>query len=59
MTSNDNAAVLSVADIAARWKCGRRAVLERLHKCELRGWHVGRAWRVSIDRDLKPGNWRR
>lgn len=48
MTSNDNTVVLTVADIAARWGCGRRAVLERLHKGEIRGWHVGRAWRVSM-----------
>lgn len=40
--------VLTIMDIAARWKCGRRAVLERIHKGELRAWHVGRAWRVAL-----------
>lgn len=49
MSSNDNhAPVLTVADIAARWRCGRRAVLERIHKGELRAWHVGRAWRIAL-----------
>ena len=40
--------VLTIMDIATRWKCGRRAVLERIHKGELRAWHVGRAWRVAL-----------
>lgn len=48
VTSNDNAPVLTVVEIAARWRCGRRAVLERIHKGELKAWHVGRAWRVSL-----------
>ena len=48
MSANDNDAVLTVMDIARRWRCGRRAVLERIHKGELRAWHVGRAWRVAL-----------
>jgi excisionase family DNA binding protein len=40
--------VLTIADIMARWRCGRRAVLERIHEGKLRAWHVGRAWRVSL-----------
>jgi excisionase family DNA binding protein len=49
MSANDNAgAVLTVMDIARRWKCGRRAVLERIHEGKLRAWHVGRAWRVAL-----------
>lgn len=34
--------------IATRWRCGRRAVLERIHKGEIKAFHVGRAWRVSL-----------
>lgn len=49
MANNDNEpAVFTVMEIAARWRCGRRAVLERIHKGEIKAFHVGRAWRVSL-----------
>jgi len=49
VSSNDNtSAVLTVLEIAARWRCGRRAVLERIHKGEIKAFHVGRAWRISL-----------
>ena len=47
MSANDNEAVLTVMDIARRWRCGRRAVLEHIHRGDLAAWHVGRAWRVA------------
>lgn len=40
--------ILTVAEICARWRCGRRAVLERIHRGEIPAFHVGRAWRVSL-----------
>lgn len=41
-------AVLTVDEIATRWRCGRRAVLLRIHEGKLRAFHVGRAWRIAL-----------
>lgn len=41
-------AILTIADLCARWRCGRRAVLHKVHSGQLAAFRVGRAWRVSL-----------
>jgi excisionase family DNA binding protein len=41
--------ILTVRDIAVRWKCSRRTVLEVIHAGELRAFRIGkRAYRARL-----------
>ncbi|MBX3159541.1 MAG: helix-turn-helix domain-containing protein [Deltaproteobacteria bacterium] len=40
--------VLSVRDIAARWKCSRQSVLDRIHSGEIKAFKIGRRHLVPI-----------
>ena len=45
---NQTPPVLSVRDIAARWRCSRQAVLDRIHSGEIRAFKIGRRHLVAI-----------
>jgi excisionase family DNA binding protein len=48
MSSNDNDAVFTVTELAAKWKCSRRSVLEAIREGRLAAFCIGkRAFRVS------------
>ena len=48
MSSNDNAAVLTVSELAERWKCHRQSVLDKIHRGEVYAFKIGRAHRVAL-----------
>ncbi len=49
MTSNDNAPILTVNDLMARWKCTRKSVLEAIREGRLEAFRVGkRVFRVRL-----------
>ncbi len=49
MSSNDNAPILTVTDLAARWRCTRKSVLARIHAGDLHAFRIGmRAFRISL-----------
>ncbi len=54
MSSNDNAAVLTVSELCKRWKCARKIVLARIRAKELHAFKIGeRAYRVSMTEVLR------
>ncbi len=46
--SNDNAPVLTVAELAARWKCHRQSVMQKIHDEELAAFKIGRQYRIAL-----------
>ena len=48
MSSNDNAPVLTVAELAERWKCHRHSVMQKIHDEELTAFKIGRQYRISL-----------
>ena len=40
--------VLTVAALATRWQCSRRAVLDKIHRGELVAFKIGRAYRIGL-----------
>ena len=50
MSGNDNKAVpvLTIAELAARWKCHRQSVMDKIHDEEIHAFRIGRTWRVSL-----------
>jgi excisionase family DNA binding protein len=49
MSANDNSAVLTVSELAERWRCTRRSVLQKIHAGELHAFRIGeRAFRVAM-----------
>lgn len=55
MSSNDNTpAVLTVAELCARWKCDRKSVLARIHSGTLVAFRIGeRSFRIPIAEVLR------
>lgn len=52
--NNDNEAVLTVSELAARWKCTRRSVLLKIHAGELHAFRIGeRAFRIAMPEVLR------
>ncbi len=48
MSANDNNPVLTVADLARRWKCHRQSVLDKIHDGDLAAFKIGRSYRISL-----------
>lgn len=48
MSSNDNVPVLTVAELAARWKCHRQSVMDKIHDGEISAFKIGRQYRISL-----------
>lgn len=46
--SNDNAPVLTVAELAARWKCHRQSVMQKIHDEEISAFKIGRQYRIAL-----------
>lgn len=47
-SSNDNTPVLTVAELAARWKCHRQSVMQKIHDEELTAFRIGREYRIAL-----------
>lgn len=53
-SSNDNEAVLTVTELAARWKCTRKTVLAKIHAHQLHAFRIGeRAFRIAMSEVLR------
>lgn len=46
--ANSNAPVLTVAELAKRWKCHRQSVMQKIHDEELTAFKIGRQYRISL-----------
>lgn len=46
--SNDNAPVLTVAELAQRWKCHRQSVMDKIHGGEIAAFRIGRQYRIAL-----------
>lgn len=46
--ANSNAPVLTVAELAERWKCHRTSVMEKIHDGELAAFMIGRSYRITL-----------
>ncbi len=52
--TNDNAAVMTVSELAKRWKCTRRSVLQKIHSKQLYAFRIGdRAFRIAMSEVLR------
>lgn len=59
MSSNDNQAVLTVSELAKRWRCTRKSVLQKIHAGQLHAFRIGeRAFRVSMSEVMRHENGR-
>ena len=46
---NDNEAVLTVSELAVRWRCTRKSVLSKIRMGELHAFRIGaRVFRISM-----------
>lgn len=53
-TSNDNQAVMTVSELAERWKCTRKSVLQKIRTKQLYAFRIGaRAFRISLSEVLR------
>jgi excisionase family DNA binding protein len=48
VSANDNRPVLTVSEIADRWRCHRQSVLDKIHRGDLYAFKIGRAHRVAL-----------
>ena len=46
--TNDNDPVLTVAELAARWKCHRQSVMQKIRDEEITAFKIGRQYRISL-----------
>lgn len=54
MSSNDNQAVLTVSELAERWRCTRKSVLQKIHANQLHAFRIGeRAFRIAMSEVLR------
>lgn len=52
--SNDNSAVLTVAELAARWRCTPKSVLAKIRNKQLHAFRINkRAFRISMAEVLR------
>lgn len=48
MSSNDNSPVMTIAELAARWKCHRQSVMQKIHDEQISAFKIGRQYRVAL-----------
>lgn len=54
MSSNDNQAVMTVTELAARWRCSRRSILQKIHAHDLHAFRIGeRSFRIPMTEVLR------
>lgn len=54
MTANDNHQTFTVPELAQRWKCDRRSILEAIAENRLHAFRIGkRVWRISLEEVLR------
>ena len=46
--ANNNDPVLTVAELAERWKCHRQSVMDKIHDEEIQAFKIGRQYRISL-----------
>ncbi len=46
--TNENDPVLTVAELATRWKCHRQSVMQKIRDDEITAFKIGRQYRISL-----------